>query len=393
MTPAARLSAAIEILDAVLGGMPAEQALTNWARGHRFAGSGDRNAIRDEVFDALRTRGSRARLGLPAGAAQTGRGLILGGLRAAHVDPATFFTGEGHAPARLNEAEQALAAEAKPSAETLAVLDWPEWLRPQIEHDLGADFAQVSAQMRERAPVFLRVNRARATVEQAIGALAQDGIVATPHALVATALEVQEGARRISASAAYLDGRVELQDLSSQAAVALVPLAPGMRILDYCAGGGGKSLALAAMEPGAKMTAHDIDAGRMRDLPARARRAGARIAVASPGRIQGKFDLVLVDAPCSGTGTWRRTPDAKWRLTPERLEELVGLQSRILDLATQFVAPGGAIVYMTCSLLSVENQAQTDSFARRSGWQSVTQRRFGLAAGGDGFFTAILRQG
>ncbi|MGD9917844.1 MAG: RsmB/NOP family class I SAM-dependent RNA methyltransferase [Paenirhodobacter sp.] len=386
MTPAARLSAAIAILDATLSGEPAERALTNWGRASRFAGSGDRAAVRDHVFDALRCRGSYAALG----GSLSGRGLILGLARAQDLPIATLFTGEGHAPAPLDAAEEAALAAPAPEAAALARLDWPDWLRPALEADLGAAFDTISALMRARAPVFLRVNLARTDRAAAQRELAAEGIESAPHPLAESALEVIAGARRIQASAAYREGRVELQDAASQAMIAAVPEAPGLRALDYCAGGGGKALALAARMPDARIVAHDIDPGRMRDLPARATRAGATIALARPGAITGGFDLVLVDAPCSGSGTWRRTPEAKWRLTPQRLSDLVDLQAEILTQAARHVAPGGALLYMTCSLLARENAAQVARFAAAEGWQVTQARQLTPCDGGDGFFGALL---
>lgn len=389
MTPAARLAAAIAILDQVREGAPAERALTNWGRASRFAGSGDRAAVRDHVFDVLRCRGSFAALG----GGESGRALVLGLARAQGLDIAALFTGEGHAPAPLSEEEAARLAQPLPDEGALADLDWPDWLRPQLQADLGAAYAAVSARMRARAPVFLRVNLARGDRAAAQAALALEGIATRPHPLAETALEVTGGARRIQASAAYRDGLVELQDAASQAAIAQVPVAAGMRVLDYCAGGGGKALALAARAPKARIEAHDIDPGRMRDIPVRAARAGARISTVAPGRLGRDYDLVLVDAPCSGSGTWRRTPEAKWRLTPDRLAELCTLQAQILRAAAARVAPGGRLLYMTCSLLDAENAAQAEAFVRETGWQLAEQRRFTPLDGGDGFFAAQLERG
>lgn len=383
MTPAARLAAAIDILDRILAGTPAEQALTNWSRASRFAGSGDRAAVRDHVFDALRCRGSYAALG---GAG--GRGLVLGLVRAQGLDPA-LFGAAGHGPAPLTPEEQGRIAASMPPPDALAPLDWPAWLRPRLEADLAGDFLSVSRAMRARAPVFLRVNLARIARDAAQAELAAEGIATRPHPLADSALEVTDGARRIQKSAAYQDGLVELQDVASQAAVEMVQVSDGDRVLDYCAGGGGKALALAARVPGARITAHDIDADRMRDLPARAARAGARIAQARPGAPGENFDLVLVDAPCSGSGTWRRTPDAKWRLTEEGLTRLVSLQHDILARAAGLVAPGGRLCYMTCSLLACEDAEQADRFTAETGWQPVAQRRLLPKDGGDGFFVAI----
>nr|WP_284040727.1 RsmB/NOP family class I SAM-dependent RNA methyltransferase [Phaeovulum sp. NW3] len=364
-----------------MAGQPAEPALIGWARGNRFAGSGDRAAIRDLVFDALRCRESFAALG----GARSGRGLILGRCRAQGIDPDDIFTDDRHAPAPLSPDEQNAGA----PAQGYAAVDCPDWLGPQLQDSLGADFAPVMTAQQARAPVFLRVNPRRASLAQAQAALARDGIATQPHPLAKTALEVIENARKIQQSEAFQTGMVELQDAASQAVVDALPQRPGMRVLDYCAGGGGKTLALAAQLDG-KFSAHDIDPGRMRDLPARAARAGVRVTILPPGGVRGGFDLVLVDAPCSGSGTWRRTPDAKWRLTPARLAELVDLQAAILDQAAAHVAPGGTLAYMTCSLLRAENEDQAAAFAARSHWPLGAQRRLTPLDGGDGFYTALF---
>jgi 16S rRNA (cytosine967-C5)-methyltransferase len=387
MTPAARLSAAIDVLDRVLAGASAEQALTNWGRGSRFAGSGDRAAVRDLVFDAMRCRRSFAALG----GAETGRGLILGGLRAAGVAAEPLFTGQGHAPAPLTDAER---LDPLPLTE-LQALDCPDWLAPHLQNSLGLDFAPVMQALRQRAPVFLRVNLARQTRAAAQERLAQEGIATEPHPLAETALLVTGNARKVAGSASYLDGLVELQDAASQAVVEAIPLNPGARVLDYCAGGGGKTLALAARMPLA-LHAHDIDPRRMRDLPARAERAGTAVRLLTGAEVAraAPYDLVLLDVPCSGSGSWRRSPEAKWALTPARLDELCGLQASILALAAGWVAPRGRIAYVTCSLLTKENDEQIDAFlASRSGWVAGPRLRLTPLQGGDGFFLAMLERG
>ncbi|WP_417807139.1 RsmB/NOP family class I SAM-dependent RNA methyltransferase [Thioclava sp.] len=385
MTPGARIAAAISLLDRIASGDPAERALTNWARANRYAGSKDRAAIRDHVFDALRCRGSFAALG----GGEQGRALMLGMMRAQEIDPDTLFTGEGYAPTPLSASERAAYEASAP--EGVAELDWPAWLRPILQADLGDDYLVISQAMRARAPVFLRVNLARGTRAQAQTALANEGIIAQPHALAETALEVTQGARLVQRSQAYLTGLVELQDASSQAASALLPLAPGARVLDYCAGGGGKALAMAAACPQAQIFAHDADADRMRDLHARAKRAGARITQRPPGDPGEGYDLVLVDAPCSGSGTWRRTPEAKWRLDSARLSELCALQAKILIESSTLVAQGGALAYMTCSLLRTENEDQLNKMSDQ-GWTAEIASRFSPRSDGDGFFAAVMRR-
>lgn len=380
MTPAARAEAAIGVLHRILAGQPAEQALTNWARASRFAGSSDRAALRDLVFDALRCRRSFAALG----GGMTGRGLVLGGLRAAGVDPATVFTGERHAPTPLTDADAGRMPEADEA------LDVPDWLAPRLKESLGPDYAAVMAAMRQRAPVFLRANPLRGSVDSAIAALARDGVEARPHTLAACALEVVAGARRIQQSAAYLDGLVELQDASSQAVVEVLPLADGQKVLDLCAGGGGKTLAMAG-RAALKLWAHDADPRRMRDLPARAARAGAVVKITEKPEGSAPYNLILTDVPCSGSGSWRRDPEGKWRLTADRLAELLQLQAAIMDRAAAMLATGGVLAYATCSLLRDENEAQVAAFlARHDGWTCTLSRRFTPLAGGDGFFVALL---
>ena len=381
MTPAARLQAAAEILDEILNNAPAEQVLTRWARNSRFAGSKDRAAIRDLVFDALRCKRSFAHLG----GSETGRGLILGSLRAHGHDPAEHFTGIGHAPAPLSEDE---ARHTPPPMLEAVALDCPDWLMPQFKSSLGADFDPVLQALRQRAPVFLRVHTGRTTREQAITLLPRDGIEARAHPLAPTALEITSNPRAIQRSHAYLDGLVELQDAASQAVIAALPPLGGKTVLDYCAGGGGKALAIAAL--GAHVTAHDANPARMRDLPNRAARARASITVTD--RAAGLFDLVLTDVPCSGSGSWRRSPAAKWTLTPEALDSLHAVQADILYTARQHMHPAGWLAYVTCSMLQSENQQQIATFlAKNPDLELVQDTQWTPLHGGDGFYLALLR--
>lgn len=382
MTPAARISAAITILDRILNGEPAEAALIRWSRSSRFAGSGDRSAVRDLVFDSLRRRQSRAALG----GGLSGRGLMLGMCRETGLDPETVFSGEGHAPARLSDDEK--AGGDAPSAQD--ALDLPAWVLPEWQAALGDQADAVARAMRERAPVWLRVNGAKTTPQAVIERLAAEGISAAASPLLPSALEIGEGARKLTASQTYAEGWVELQDLSPQLACAALP-AQGS-VLDYCAGGGGKALALAA-RGAALVAAHDIDAARMADLPERARRAGTKIKVLAPKKVTGTFDLVMADVPCSGSGTWRRTPDAKWRLQQSELERLTALQAQILDEAANFTRPGGLLAYMTCSVLRRENHDQISAFlARDPRFTQQSMQDYSPLYGSDGFFLAVLRR-
>ncbi len=384
MTPGARVAAAIEILNTMSDGLPAEQALTRWGRGNRFAGSKDRAAIRDHVFDVLRQRKTAIHLG----GGDTGRALMIGILRAQEADLDSLFNGVGHAPLPLTDAEQ----EPSTDADDETLWNLPDWLMPQFKASLGTGAKAVAFALQARAPITLRVNTGKTTPSAAAVALAEQGVETRANPLAETALTVTDGERKIRNSDSYLQGFVELQDASSQAAVAAMPRAG--RILDYCAGGGGKSLAL-AVDPAAQVTAHDIDPRRMQDLPARAARAGCSIRQIETDDLQNEapFDVVLCDAPCSGSGAWRRSPEGKWTLSASRLEELTQLQDSILDAAIELTAKNGCLVYATCSVLACENEDRINAFLERHpDWALGFQKRFDANDDGDGFFTAHLRR-
>lgn len=385
MTPAARAEAAIALLDSWLGGASAEQALTNWARSARYAGSKDRAAVRDLVYDALRARGSCAQLG---GAAD-GRGLILGLIRLQGGDPTAIFGGDPYAPAALRPEEEALLAQA---VQVDPGHDVPDWLVERLAVRAGAELPALLSSFHARAPLYLRVNLRKATPEAVIAHLAGQGIVARADPRAVTALEVSSGARQVKATQAYLDGWIEPQDLSVQRAVLAVDW-PAGPILDYCAGGGGKALAIAALT-GRVVNAHDADPRRMGDLPQRAARAGATVTMLAGADLarSGPYACVLCDVPCSGSGTWRRDPEAKWRLTPARLAELVALQADILTRAARLVRPGGQLVYMTCSLFHDENEARiADFLAAHQAWRCESAGVETPLSASDGFYHAVLR--
>ena len=326
MTPGARLSAAIELLDAALGGEPAERALTRWARASRFAGSKDRAAVRDLVYDGLRRRRSLAWVG----GAETGRAIVLAQAAGEGADLEALFTGEGFDPAPLDATERSVVGRGLTDAPAPVRLDYPDFLHEALTVSLGADFEPVLQAMQARAPVDLRVNTLRTNADAATVVLARDGVQAVAHPLAKNALRVIENPRMVAASRAYTQGMIELQDVSSQFVAEAAGARPGMTVLDFCAGGGGKTLALAAaMEGRGTLLAWDANAPRMADLPVRARRARADVRILSDAEcaaLRPVCDLVLVDAPCSGTGAWRRKPEGKWRLTAMELAAYPPLQ-------------------------------------------------------------------
>lgn len=389
MTPSARIQSAADLLDQILDGAPAEKTLTTWARKNRYAGSKDRAAVRDHVYSALRRMRSFAVLG----GAMSGRGLMVGALREIGADLDTIFNGEGYGPTALTDAERDGGQAPSTRNERL---DLPDWLADDFFASLGDKAEENAIALQQRAPVFLRVNTIKADIKHALEELSFNEITAQPHALSPSALEVLSNPRRVAGSEAYREGLVELQDGASQAVVDQIVLRDGLKILDYCAGGGGKTLALAARAAGhsdISVFAHDANPARLKDLPDRALRAGANIQILTPDEIEqhGPFDVVLCDVPCSGSGAWRRAPEGKWALTADRLKELNALQDQILDDAQNLVAPNGLLAYATCSLLHAENQARVSAFLERyPSWAETQNRQWLLGEGGDGFFTAHL---
>lgn len=380
MTPGARVAAAISVVEAILAGRPAEVALVNWGRANRYAGSGDRAAVRDIVFDVLRCRRSCAALGGGEGA----RALVLGWAR--RIGKEALFDGQGYGPAAPQPDEKGRKPEGSEA------FDCPDWLEPRMRISLGDRFEPVMSLMQHRAPVFLRVNTTRLTREDAVKVLADEGIIARPHVLAKTALEVVEGARKIHSSRPYVAGLIELQDAASQAVVEMLPLEDGMSVLDLCAGGGGKTLAMAARAR-LRLFAHDAEVRRMADLPQRAERARVQVRIVPRPEAEGPFDLVLADVPCSGSGSWRRDPEGKWALTPERLSDLLIMQAGIMDRAARLVRTGGVLAYATCSLLDEENHGQVAAFLHRNrDWSLQEERGFTPLDGGDGFYGAVLRR-
>ncbi len=381
MTPGARVAAAIEILDQIEAGGAAEQALTAWARRSRFAGSKDRAALRDLVFDALRNYQSYR--SYAAGHVPFGRALMIGAQRASGESLQNIFSGQGYAPPPVQEDELAPPQE--------GLWDLPDWLIPKFQDALG-DQAYAQAQLlRARAPVTVRVNVLKGAKSYALDQLRKDGFHVQENPMAETALTVTGPAKGLTQTKAFQAGLFELQDAGSQALIEWLALCSGESCLDYCAGGGGKALAMAAQTQ-ALVVAHDADSTRMKDIAPRARRAGAQIQVL-PKSAWPKtgFDTVLIDVPCSGSGTWRRNPDAKLRFSEGDLARLTATQAEILEEALPYVGPGGRLVYATCSVLKDENEAQIERLlADHPTWCLSAKIRLGVDSWHDGFFGAQL---
>lgn len=394
MTPAARLETAAGLLDDIIAGNPTERCLTRWSRQSRYAGSRDRAAVRDLVFDCLRQR--RSFLWRSGQEIETGRALLIGHQVHTGTDLDAIFDGSDYGPEALSDAERTAIRPELSTAPLPVALDFPDFLEEELKRSLGDDLARSMHALQHRAPVDLRVNTLKSTRDVAQTVLAQDDIKTVPITLAETALRVTENPRRVANSRAYKGGFVELQDASSQAVSLAAKVQPGMRVLDYCAGGGGKTLALAALMRGqGQIDAHDSRPARMNDISARAKRAGVKINKVTTEQLshaKGIYDLVLVDAPCSGSGAWRRNPDSKWRLTDARLRALSDLQSEILNLAIPLVKPGGRLIYATCSIFSCENRDVIAAFLEGQPNVSLLQQTdFPVSEDGDGFhFTEML---
>ncbi|MGA0593604.1 RsmB/NOP family class I SAM-dependent RNA methyltransferase [Enterovirga sp. CN4-39] len=395
MTPAARLSAAVEVLaDIAARRRPASDALKDWGLSHRFAGSGDRAAIAGLVYDTLRRRASAGWLM----GDDNPRGILLGMLRLERglsaEEISRLCSGERFAPAPLSDAERGrLDAGSLDDAPPHVSGDFPEWLSPSLERLFGAELAAEAAALAKRAPLDLRVNALKSSRELVQAELAHLSAAPTPYSPLGLRIihGAGEKAPSIQSDPAFLKGEIEIQDEGSQLAAMIAGAGPSDQVIDLCAGGGGKTLALAAaMGNHGQIYATDSDQRRLAPIHARLERAGVRnVQVRTPrGRedavqdLEGKADLVLVDAPCTGTGTWRRNPDSKWRVRPGSLQVRLKEQAAVLDRAAELVRPGGRIAYITCSMLPEENDDAVAGLRERRPEFSVVAAGEALAAAG-----------
>lgn len=409
MTPAARIAAAIEVLDDIeKNRRPTDEAIKDWGKAHRFAGSGDRSNVANLVYDTLRVRDSARALMR----SETSRASVIGMLRLFRgLEPSAvsnLFGVDRYASPALTEGEQANLARDLPD-ETPAFVrgNYPEWLDEAFNRQFGESRAEEISALAARAPLDLRVNTLKAIRPHIMEAIGHHAPEPSPLSPVGMRILPREDGRvpYVQAEPAFLKGAVEVQDEGSQLAALLAGAKPGMQVLDLCAGGGGKTLALAAeMNNKGQIFATDNDARRLKPIYDRLERAGARnVQVKTPTSrapnitgLAGHMDLVLVDAPCTGTGTWRRNPDAKWRMRPGSLQERQKEQVAVLDTAAPCVKSGGRLVYITCSLLDEENGAQISAFLQRhTGFSVVAPADVAKAAGLEqiGEFTDVTGQG
>jgi 16S rRNA (cytosine967-C5)-methyltransferase len=430
MIPSARISAAIEVLgDIEARRRPAADALKDWGLSHRFAGSKDRAAIASLVYDALRRKASASWI-MGEG---TPRAVVLGMLRLQRglgVDAiAALCSGERFAPEPLSASErEKLQAGSLDNAPAPVAGDFPEWIEPSLQRLFGSELVPEMRALTTRAPLDLRVNTLKVSSrEEAHDALPHLSAVETPLSPLGLRIAPSEDGRgpAVQSEPEFIKGWIEIQDEGSQLAALLSGVRSGEQVVDLCAGGGGKTLALAAMmDNQGQIYATDNDARRLAPIHDRLTRAGIRnVQVRTPRGgadavtdLNGKIDCVLVDAPCTGVGTWRRNPDAKWRLRPGSLEVRRKEQATVLDRAAALVKPKGRIIYITCSILPEENDDALSAFMeRQEGFKALPAAEMLAAAslgslaalvhvtayglqmtpcktGTDGFFVAILQR-
>ena len=375
MTPAARLAAAASILDSIAQGrQPAEAVLKAWGTANRYAGSKDRRAIADRVYKVLRARG---RLVWAMGGREDGRALVIGSLSLIDALPLeeieALHAGDGYGPRPLSKQERSrLTAAGEGELPGWVASGLPEFAVEDFKATYGDRWAEEARElMAPRAPIDLRVNGLLATKAEVEAELKEAGLAPEPTPFSTFGLRLpSEPPPNVQALDAFKSGHIEIQDEGSQIVSWLAGAKPGMTVVDYCAGGGGKTLALAqAMQAQGTLVACDVVQKRLDNIRPRLTRAGVAADLCLLGQngggiedLNGQADVVFVDAPCSGSGTWRRRPEDAWRLTTDEVEKLHALQVRILSQASQLVKPGGRLVYVTCSMLSRENEASVTAF-------------------------------
>jgi len=374
LTPAARLAAAASVLDSIAQGRaPAEVVLKAWGAANRYAGSKDRRAVADRVYKVLRARG---RLSWAMGGREDGRALVIASLSLIDGLPLeeieALHSGEGYGPRPLSKQERSRLTAADGELPGWVASGLPELAVEDFRATFGERWAEEARElMAPRAPIDLRVNGAVATVDEVEAELRDAGLSPERTPFSAFGLRLaSEPPPNIQALEGFKAGRFEIQDEGSQIVSWLAGAAPGLTVVDYCAGGGGKTLALVqAMHGQGRLVACDVVQKRLDNIRPRLARAGVEAELRLLGQNGGgaedlndQADLVFVDAPCSGSGTWRRRPEDAWRLTSEEVERLHALQVRILQQAALLVKPGGRLVYVTCSMLSRENEASTAAF-------------------------------
>ena len=402
MLQISRACAAIDILDNYINGIPIEKALKEWFRNNRFAGSNDRRSIRDIIFDILR---KRLILFYPFQIndySENGRILVLSYLYIYKRDTFSLcdIVDNKYFLPPIKNKELLILNKINDyikKAPKNILLGYPEFLEKKLKTTLGNDFEKVMKIFLERAPIYLRINNLKTNLKDEKSNLEKENIICEYCSASKSALRIKSGEQFLKKSSSYQLGNVELQDLSSQLTTEVDEISPGKRILDLCAGSGGKSLAIASkLKNNADIFAHDVNKLKLSNLLLRSNRAGARIKIidsSSLNKYENFFDIVFIDAPCSGTGTWRRDPKTKWEITYQKIKTLSKNQYKIIKNSCRYLKKSGFLIYVVCSLLEDEGELVVKKFLMNNQkFSLVNKQLYYPINASDGFFFAILEK-
>ena len=394
-----RANAAIFILDEFLAGQNLNAILSKWSKANRYAGSSDRESIRDIVFDILRVKKTFTFILSKEKQVINGRALVLLYSVYYSLPLNDIFTGQKYGPDKLNNYENEFSEIAKENNERgFEVIDnIPDFLLDEFERSLGSKFNNVMRLLEKRAPVSIRVNTNKSDVSSILEVLSSEGIEGKIAKKVRYGIEIIGNPRRLTQIQAFKDGHFEVQDLHSQKIIEGLPIKEDTKILDYCAGAGGKILNIASLLKGnGRFFVHDLDKRKLIEADLRAKRAGIKLKRLNAENMEkhhNSFDYILADVPCSGSGTWRRNPQQKWRITPDSLEEILNRQITILNEVKDLIKKNGLLFYITCSLLKIENEeVVADFLIQNKNFSLSNKENITIDAQGDGFFCAVLQK-
>ena len=379
----------IEILDTYLNEAKIDFVLRKWAIKHRFAGSSDRRKIKDIIFDIIRQKKSCEHVG----GGFSGRNLLIGYLKLKGTELSSVFDNSKFGPEELTIKEQNINVDFS-NLSNIYELDFPSWLIPILRRSLLNEFSNVVKALRNRSHIQLRVNLKKISRLNAMKKLQKNNIECEINELCSTALNVLNGAQHILTSPCFENGFVELQDAGSQLVSELIEINYNDKVLDMCAGAGGKSLAISCgAELDATYFAWDINFDRMKDIDARSKRAGVKIEKVIKLSSKSFYNKIIIDAPCSGSGSWRRDPEGKWRLDEDILDDYVKTQKELILKGLKLLAPRGQILYITCSILDIENGKLIDDLiSSELSLKLVRSISLVPSSKSDGFYGAVLEK-
>ena len=394
-----RANAAIFILDEFLAGQNLNAIISKWSKANRYAGSSDRESIRDIVFDILRVKKTLTFILNKEKQVINGRALVFLYSVYYSLPLNDIFTGQKYGPDKLNNYENKFSEISQENNDRgFEVVDnIPDFLLDEFERSLGSKFNDVMRLLEKRAPVSIRVNVHKSDVSSVLEMLSSEGIEGKIAKKVRYGIEIFGNPRRLTQIQPFKDGYFEVQDLHSQKTIEGLPIKEDTKILDYCAGAGGKILNIASLLKGnGRFFVHDLDKKKLIEADLRAKRAGIklkRLDAENMEKHHSSFDYILADVPCSGSGTWRRNPQQKWRITPDSLEEILNRQITILNEVKELIKKNGFLFYVTCSLLKIENEEVVDEFLiRNKNFSLSNKENITIDAQGDGFFCAVLQK-